>query len=213
MNYYQEVSLLPDADISLSFIWENVFQQVHIALVENKGDDNNSHVAVSFPQYGHREFPFGRQLRLFAKQEDQLQQLDLPQWLNRLSDYTHIKTIQPTPKDVTYVSFQRENVKSPKRIEKAMQKKAALWAKKSGRPLADCLADLEKTKPTGSCDLPFVYLYSQQTKQHAPDNNPRFPLFIKMTVENNAQTGEFDCYGLSAKRNHRDNKGTVPQFA
>ncbi|MCO4790206.1 type I-F CRISPR-associated endoribonuclease Cas6/Csy4, partial [Vibrio cholerae] len=36
MNYYQEITLLPDADIALGFLWQNVFQQVHIALVEHK---------------------------------------------------------------------------------------------------------------------------------------------------------------------------------
>ncbi|MDG2898076.1 type I-F CRISPR-associated endoribonuclease Cas6/Csy4, partial [Vibrio parahaemolyticus] len=46
MDYYQEITLLPDADISLGFIWQNVFQQVHLALVDNKVADNQSSIAV-----------------------------------------------------------------------------------------------------------------------------------------------------------------------
>ncbi|MFA0280003.1 type I-F CRISPR-associated endoribonuclease Cas6/Csy4, partial [Vibrio sp. 10N.222.55.F8] len=51
MNYYQEITLLPDAEISLGFIWQNVFQQVHIALVDNKVAANQSAIAVGFPEY------------------------------------------------------------------------------------------------------------------------------------------------------------------
>ncbi len=58
MNYYQEITLLPDVDISLGFLWQNVFQQVHIALVEHKVDANQSSVAVGFPDYLRAKFPW-----------------------------------------------------------------------------------------------------------------------------------------------------------
>ncbi|NMU26494.1 type I-F CRISPR-associated endoribonuclease Cas6/Csy4, partial [Vibrio parahaemolyticus] len=56
MDYYQEITLLPDADISLGFIWQNVFQPVHLALVDNKIAGHQSAIAVSFPEYGKSGF-------------------------------------------------------------------------------------------------------------------------------------------------------------
>ena len=40
MKYYLDMTLLPDTDITLDFIWQKIYQQVHIALVDNKIADN-----------------------------------------------------------------------------------------------------------------------------------------------------------------------------
>ena len=212
MNYYQEITLLPDADISLGFIWQNVFQQVHIALVEHKVDVNRSAVAVGFPDYRQAKFPLGNRLRLFAKEQVTLEKLDIQKWLTRLEDYVHIKGIKAVPSDVTYVSFVRKQVKSPERVERDMQKKAALWAEKSGKSLDECLIELEKSKPETLCRLPFIYLHSQQTKQRSPDKSSKFPLFIEMQPQSEEHVGQFDCYGLSTKTNGQQVAATVPHF-
>ncbi|MGL5757906.1 type I-F CRISPR-associated endoribonuclease Cas6/Csy4 [Plesiomonas sp.] len=212
MNYYQEITLLPDADIALGFLWQNVFQQVHIALVEHKVGSNQSLVAVGFPDYRQAKFPLGSKLRLFAKEQATLEKLDIHNWLTRLEDYVHIKGIKPVPTDVTYVSFVRKQVKSPERIERDMQQKATLWAAKSGKSLEECLVDLEQSKPTALCSLPFIYLHSQQTKQRSPDKSSKFPLFIQMQQQSTSQYGYFDCYGLSAKKDGLAALATVPHF-
>jgi CRISPR-associated endonuclease Csy4 len=212
MNYYHEITLLPDAEISLSFIWQNVFQQVHIALVENKVAPNESAIAVGFPDYQQTGFPLGSKLRLFSKEQTTLEKLAIEQWLVRLKDYVHIKAIKPVPSEVVYASFMRKHVKSPVRIERNMQKKSELWAEKSGKSLAACLAELEKTKPAALSKLPFIYLHSQQTKQRAPDKNSKFPLFIEMHQAKAEQSGVFDCYGLSSKVNSLRCLATVPHF-
>lgn len=212
MNYYQEITLLPDTDIAVGFLWQNVFQQVHIALVEHKVASNQSLVAVGFPDYRQAKFPLGSKLRLFAKEQVTLEKLDIHRWLTRLEDYVHIKGIKPVPNDVTYVSFIRKQVKSPERIERDMQKKAALWAAKSGQSLAECLAVLEQSKPTALCALPFIYLHSQQTKQRSPEKSSKFPLFIQMQQQSTSQDGGFDCYGLSSKANGQSALATVPHF-
>lgn len=51
MDYYQDITLLPDAEVNLGFLWQKVFQQVHIALVEHKVADNRSAIALSIPKY------------------------------------------------------------------------------------------------------------------------------------------------------------------
>lgn len=212
MNYYQEITLLPDAEIPLGFIWQNVFQQVHIALVEHKAGPNQSEIAVSFPDYGQKGFPLGNKLRLFAKEQVQLEKLSINKWLTRLEDYCHVKAIKPVPEEVTWVSFSRQHVKSPERIEREMQKKAELWSIKSGKSLEECLLELEKSKPTSMSKLPFIYLHSQQTKVRAPDKNSKFPLFIQKQTIEVQQQGMFDCYGLNSKSNKGNNIGCVPQF-
>ncbi|MCH7423943.1 MULTISPECIES: type I-F CRISPR-associated endoribonuclease Cas6/Csy4 [Shewanella] len=212
MNFYTELQLLPDQEVNLGYIWQNVFQQVHIALVEHKVASNQSLVAVGFPDYRQAQFPLGNKLRLFAKEQTTLEKLDIHRWLTRLEDYVHIKGIKPVPSDVTYVSFVRKQVKSPERIERDMQQKAALWAAKSGKPLVECLADLQQSKPTALCSLPFIYLHSQQTKQRSPEKNNKFPLFIQMQQQSTSQDGCFDCYGLSSKANGQSVLATVPHF-
>src|SRR5680860_1696985 len=97
MQVYQEITLLPEAEIPLGFLWQKLYQQIHIALVEHKVADNQSFVAVGFPEYGSKEFPQGRKLRLFAPQREQLQSLNIAAHLSRLSDYVHLKSIQPVP--------------------------------------------------------------------------------------------------------------------
>lgn len=212
MKYYIELHLLPDVEISLGFLWQKVFQQVHIALVENKISENQSAIAVSFPDYRKTKFPLGNKLRLFATKQATLEKLAIDNWLIRLEDYIHIKGIKAVPDTVTYVSFVRKQVKSPERVERDMRHKAALWSAKSGKPLAECLADLEKSKPTALCALPFIYLHSQQTKQRSPEKNSKFPLFIEMHEQSAEQDGLFDCYGFNSKANGKGVLATVPHF-
>ena len=121
MNFYQEITLLPDVEISLGFLWQNVFQQVHIALVEHKVAENQSAVAVGFPDYRNAKFPLGNKLRLFAKDQATLEKLAIDKWLTRLEDYVHIKGIKPVPDSATYVSFERKQVKSPERVERELE--------------------------------------------------------------------------------------------
>ena len=85
MKYYQDITLLPDAEVSLGFIWEKVYQQIHLMLVEHKLDTNVSEVGLSFPAYGEKAFPLGRQLRLLAESEASLSRLNVEKWLRRLA--------------------------------------------------------------------------------------------------------------------------------
>ena len=191
MKYYLDITLLPEADITLGFIWQKVYQQVHIALVDNKVDKNKSAIAVSFPRYGEHAFPLGNQLRLLANEESQLTKLNITKWLNRFADYVHIKSIKPVPDKVEHVAFVRQQVKGEARIEKDMLGKAQHWSKKSGQPLDICLAELKKSKPKASNSLPFIWLESQETKERN-EGNSKFPLFIKKVAVTKQQTGIFN---------------------
>ncbi|WP_119393251.1 type I-F CRISPR-associated endoribonuclease Cas6/Csy4 [Salinibius halmophilus] len=195
MNYYIEVTVLPDAEVAEGFIWQKLFQQVHLALAANKLADNHSAVGLGFPQYQAKGgFPLGSKLRLFAPEQQQLEALNLPTWLNRLTDYLHIKSIQPVPANCDHEVFQRKRVKGQTRIEKDMHNKAKLWAEKSGQTLEQCLQVLETSKPKASSKLPFVWVESQTTKE---SGSQRFPLFIERLASEGKQVGIFNCYGLA----------------
>ncbi|MBR9828121.1 MAG: type I-F CRISPR-associated endoribonuclease Cas6/Csy4 [Oceanospirillales bacterium] len=210
MNYYQDITLLPDADIALGFLWQKIYQQVHIALVEQKVDVQHSAIAVSFPGYGSKGFPLGNKLRVLAKEKTQLEKLNLAGFLTRFEDYTHLKSIQPVPEDTVPVAFVRQQVKGQARIAKDMQAKAQLWSEKSGQSLEECLQQLEKTKPKGESKAPFIWMQSQHTKASNPEHSARFPLFIQKVVAEQAHDGMFNCYGLSVARG--EEVATVPNF-
>ncbi len=212
MNYYIEITLLPDVEISLGFIWQKLFQQVHIALAENKVDENQSNIAVGFPEYGAKAFPLGCKLRLFALEQPALEKLNIAGYLARLSDYVHLKSIQPVPTKTTPVCFIRHHVKGEARIEKDMHSKALRWSIQTGQSLDECLAQLEISKPSAESDLPFIWLESQQTKQRVGNNSSKFPLFIKRLEMQVPQIGSFSCYGLSQKYSDLTQIATVPHF-
>lgn len=212
MKYYQDITLLPDSDITLGFLWQKVYQQVHIALVEQKVDEQHSAVAVSFPEYKHFGFPLGSKLRVFAKEKLQLEQLDLTQYLIRLQDYIHLKSIQPVPESAGSVAFVRKHVKGRARIERDTLDKAYLWSKKSGMDLEVCIEKLKKSQPKIGSTLPFIWMESQETKAKRSNDSARFPLFIERIELTEEQEGEgvFNCYGLSAKRD--EHLASVPNF-
>jgi CRISPR-associated endonuclease Csy4 len=200
MKYYLDITLLPDAEANLGFLWQKVFQQVHLALVDNKVADNESAVALSIVGYGDKTFPLGNKIRLLAASEDILQKLDMQRWLNRLSDYCHLSSIKPVPGGVKqYARFNRKNVKS---IEKKAQRRAVHLAK----PYDEVLAYLIEEGKSKACKLPFINVESQVSKKQAGQGvSCQFLLFIEKTLFDEAVNGKFDCYGLSKT-------ATVPWF-
>ncbi|MFH7587342.1 type I-F CRISPR-associated endoribonuclease Cas6/Csy4 [Oceanimonas smirnovii] len=210
MNYYQDVTLLPDDDIALGFLWQKIYQQVHIALAEQKVNEQHSAIAVSFPGYGNKGFPLGNKLRVLAKEQAQLEKLNLTGFLSRFEDYTHLKSIQPVPESATHIAFVRKRVKGQARIEKDMLAKAQRWAEKSGQTVETCLQQLEKSKPSADSKLPFIWVESQETKSRTPSSSAKFPLFIERIELQEASQGFFNCYGLSATRGEQI--ASVPHF-
>lgn len=209
MNVYQDITLLPDADIAVGFLWQKLYQQVHIALVEHKVGDNQSTIAIGFPEYGQKGFPLGNKLRLFAPEQAQLDKLNIAGYLSRLLDYVHLKSIQTVPSATTgYASFVRHHAKGQVRIEKDEQEKAELWAKKSGKSLEECLTALVKTRPNADNTLPFIWMESQETKKRDAASARKFPLFIRKIEQQSSKSGNLNCYGLS----HPQLSVALPQF-
>jgi len=202
MKYYLDITLLPDAEAKIGFLWQKVYQQVHLALVENKIAENQSAIAVSFPKYGDKFFPLGDKLRLFSETQQQLEQLNMGHWLNRLTDYTHCTSIKEVPLSVNQSAcFKRKQFKSN------LLREAARRAKYKNESIEQAMAHFQSYKK--ECTLPFIAIESLSTNEVSADRRI-FNIFIEHQLSDKASVGEFNCYGLS----HRDlNKvATVPWF-
>ncbi len=192
MKYYLDITLLPDAEANIGFLWHKVYGQVHIALVEGKNANGNSDIAVSFPEYGDKSFPLGNKLRLLASMREQLQQLDIDKWLNRLSDYCHCTSIKEVPQAVSaFMRFKR--VQFDTNVERLARRRA----KRKGGSLEQAMQHFTGFKDQES-KLPYINMISLS-------KNKRFRLFIEKEEENGEKMGKFNCYGLSKT-------ATVPWF-
>ncbi len=192
MNYYQEISLQPTVEISIYFLWQKLYQQIHLALVANKNADNTSVVGICFPEYDADKYYLGKKLRVFAQDKKILEDLNCEQWLNRLSDYVHINKISQIPAQLDgYACFKHIKPKGNK------EKLARRRAKRKGETLQQALAHFDRFEQQHS-DLPYINMQSQT-------NDQRFRLFIEKKIVDVPQIGSYSCYGLS-------NTTTVPLF-
>ena len=198
MKHYLDITLLPDAEANIGFIWQKVYQQIHLALVENKTAPNESAIAVSFPKYGEK-FPLGNTLRLLANEQSQLEKLNVEKWLLRLTDYTHLKSIKEVPVTVTqYARFKRKQFKSN------LEREAKRRAKYKGETFEEALAHFQNYEI--KTDLPFINMASLSTDGGASLNR-NFKLFIEKEMVAEQGQGLLNCYGLS-----KGGEGTVPWF-
>tara|TARA_B100000809_G_scaffold244983_1_gene271483 strand:+ start:1295 stop:1894 length:600 start_codon:yes stop_codon:yes gene_type:complete len=199
MKYYLDITLLPDTEITLGFIWFKVYQQVHIALAENKNYQNKSDIGLSFPQYFEKDktFPLGNKLRLFSSSKDRLEKLAITSWLKRFVEHTHITTIKTVPESVTeYVCFSRQQFTTN------LSRLAKRRAKRHEETFEQALqyyASFEDEQ----AKLPYINVKSLS-------KNEQFKLFIDGERRCLAKNSNFTCYGLSGREEGKQT--TVPWF-
>jgi len=196
MNYYQEITLLPQPEVSVYSIWPKLYLQLHLALAELQNAQTTKPVGVSFPQYkfdgGGTSSFLGSKLRIFAPDEDTLKKLELTKWLNRLLDYIHITQIRAVPENINrYFCFSRLQVKS--NVHRLARRKA----NREGIGLEQALILLNGFKEK-KLKEPFINLKSLS-------GGECFQLIISRKELQHAVIGSFSSYGLSAV-------ATVPDF-
>ena len=216
MKYYLDITLLPDVEVNLGFLWEKIYQQIHLMLVDNKVADKNSAVGISFPKYKNHEFPLGDKLRLFAPTEAQLSTLNLAKWLSKFEDYVHIKAIKAVPSNVNeYAYFKRRQFKSATKLRNNIDQRAQKIAAKNNFDVNEVkkrlLASLDKLD--SSSTLPFINLQSLSSNKNInAQERKKFLLFIELVTVKTAvkNSGMFTCYGLS--RRQESQQVAVPWF-
>ncbi len=194
MRFYLEITLLPNPEVGINFLWSKVFQQIHLGLVESQDDQGRIPIGVSFPEYviGEKYSVLGSKLRLLARDEATLSQFNAANWLSRLSDYVHCTGIRPVPEKLTgYAIYQREQPKT------SHERLARRYAKRHpvdyDTALARYSAMTHKTIAT-----PFIRLKSLSGEQE-------FCLWIKKNVVAELSGTTFSSYGLSSV-------ASVPEF-
>lgn len=202
MKSYVELTLLPDADIALYFLWSKVYQQIHLALVESKDSDNKTAIGVSFPQYhkdeGTGTFHLGSKLRLFAESSRQLADLSLAKWLARLTDYVHITSIRDVPDKVDgYAVFRRlTDKRNYQRLAKRRAKRLGVSYEEA---LAYFLTDEERKQPEKDVsNYPFIKIKSLS-------GNHQMSLIVAREFRDVHLSNRFSTYGFSSE-------STVPIF-
>lgn len=198
MNYYIELTIIPNEEIPIYDIWPKLYTQLHLALVVTKDSRNQVSIGVSFPQYksdkmgGKVIYCLGVKLRVFAHSADELQKLDLDKWLARLTDYVHWTNTKPVPEKITgHATYGRYQ---PKASKERLARRYAKYKKISYEEALQHYSSTEKEEVT----LPFIRLKSLSKGQE-------FCLWIKKTPAAAAAGSKYGSYGLS-------NITTVPEF-
>jgi len=192
MKYYIEISLLPSADIGRNFLWEKVFQQVHLRLVEMKTSNGTVPIGISLPEYNTERHELGSKLRLFAADKLLLKTLNAPKCLRRFNDYVHLTRIRPVPDHISsYACYSRQQPKSSK------QRLARRKAKRERIELEQALKLLEDYQEQ-QLKNPFITMTSQSS------GRPFYLFILKQEAGQPIDQG-FSSYGLSRI-------STVPEF-
>lgn len=214
MNYYLEINLLPNYEVSLFSLWSKIFQQIHLGLVEIQDAQKRVPIGLSFPEYkmGEKFGILGSKLRLFAADEAALTRFDVASRLSRLSDYVHCTGIRPVPSTVKgYAVYQREQPKTGRErlarryakrhnldYETAFNGKVELCAKHDNAAECERMLMSYSEIPHKTITTPFIRLKSLSSGN-------TFCLWIKKKEIENSMNGIFTTYGLSSA-------ASVPEF-
>lgn len=190
MKFYQEITLMDETEFPALFIWPKLYTQLHLAFVEHKNANDLIPYGVSFPEYktgqsknGTAFFYLGAKLRIFASTEQTLLDLNLQKWLDRLTDYVHIKNIKAVPHTMQYATFERARPKA------GVAQRAQHQAQRRGISLDESLQHFANYKEQ-TLDLPYILLKSAT-------NGASFNLFIRKVEKSEPVDGQFGTYGLS----------------
>ncbi len=184
MNYYIDIKLLPDAELSETFLMNKVYAKLHKIL----SDLRSNSIGISFPNY--RKL-LGGVLRIHATKEN-LEQLQSLNWLSRLTDYCNISQITEIPEDI-------EGHRTVSRIQSNMTESKLRRLIKRGSISSEEAKEYRAKMFQEGLDNPYVELESSS-------NGHKYRRYIAFSeLSDTPKLGEFDQFGLS--------KGaTIPWF-
>ena len=184
MNHYIDIKLLPDAELSETFLMNKVYAKLHKALDDLASDS----IGVSFPQYS---VLLGGVIRVHGNKES-LEQLTALKWLARLADYCDSSPIRHVPDDIDgyrNVSRAQTNM-SPSKLRRLLDRKTIS---------PDEVKQYEEKMFRQGLKDPYVELDSSSNG----NKYRRYFQFGKLSEED--VVGVFDNFGLSKT-------ATVPWF-
>ena len=197
LTYYCELTIIPDSEIAPYFIWSKLFNQLHIALADINNQHGIKSIGVSFPDYHYDEkgksSTLGLKLRIFASSQKDLETLNLDEWLNRLTDYVHVKGIKEVGDKATgYVSVHRYRFKPVDIQARTLSDKLKISYEEAMVTVAKRKAEMA---------LPYIQMRSQT-------NTSNYRLKVLQQPCSEAKPGSFNVYGMNGMQ---DNV-TVPHW-
>lgn len=185
MDYYIDIKLLSDAELSETFLMNMVFTKLHKALDDLKSDS----IGVSFPNYHSL---LGDVLRVHGTQSD-LEALSALKWIGRLGDYCSHTPISTVPeKIVGYRTVSRvQSSMSPSKLRRLLSRKTL--------KVSD-VDRYEAKMQSKMLNSPYLELKS------ASNGHVHRRYIVQGDVLESSKLGAFDRFGLSKV-------ATIPWFS
>lgn len=191
MDYYIEITLLPDPEFPASTLMNAMFNKLHKTLF----DLQSNQIGVSFPDYGKT---LGDRLRLHGKEEG-LTKLNETNWLGRMKDYCQQSLIQPIPDNVQYRTvFRHQDTRSNAKIRRLLNRQEQ--GKRGTKPALtkQDIDAYQNERDNAYQNGPYLDLNSSKGQRYR-----RYILMGELLGLPN--DGEFDQFGLSKT-------ATIPWF-
>ncbi len=184
MDYYLDIQVQPDPEVSGAVLMNNLFAKFHRTMPQTVPGE----VAISFPKY---QQSLGDIIR-FHGSETSLNKLMAQPWLKGLRDYTEVTDIRAVPTDVKgYRTMYRVQKKSANNRRKRSIAKGWLSAEEALQRIPDTSQQILK--------LPFLQFKSLSTGQ-------TMRIFVALgELASEPTIGDVNSYGLSRT-------ATVPWF-
>lgn len=193
--YYEDLILLPDQEISVSFLMGKVISALHLICIESEHAIGAVNIGLAFPRYSKEKRSLGNVVRLYAQNPDTLRNSSSDSRIRRLDDYIRKGEITPVPSAVQgYVQYRRMQFKENKaRLIRRHAKRHDLDINQATKQYTDYKIPAN--------DLPYVKLNSLSSQQS-------FRLYIdEVRLETkNDNTLVFSSYGLTKS-------GVLPYFS
>ena len=183
LSHYLDIRLLPDPEFTEQQLMNALFAKLHRAA----GKSAPGKIGVSFPDVSKR---LGGRLRLHSSKEI-LSGLMTDSWIQGMKDYCVISDITPVPAAVKYRTVRRVQAKSAHNKRRRSIAKGWLTEEEA----------LEKIPDTQQKTLTLPYIQMKSLS----NGNPMRVYIEHGDIQDVAQPGEFNAYGLSAS-------ATVPWF-
>lgn len=184
MNYYFNITLLPDTEMSIGLLMNALCAKLHKVLCDLK----STSIGVSFPKY---QVTLGNILRVHGSESD-LKKLQLGEWLGGMNGYCKIGEILTVPKNTKYrIVCRKQSTMSQAKLKRLL---------KHGTITKDKLKNYKaKMLSEKSLALPYIDLISNS-------NNRRHRRYIELgEILDKPIEGPFDQFGLSKT-------ATIPWF-
>ncbi len=176
MDYYVDIQLLPDPELSQPVLMSALFAKIHSALVAL----NSQQMGISFPKIQVlKTGDLGDGVRVHGSSDDL--QLMLP--FVSVFDYAIVGQVLKIPALTKHCTVRRVQVDSnPGRLRRRLMKRKNVSEVEARQLISD--------RAVKRLDLPFVTLRSRSTGQS-------FRLFIEQKQVDSPKVGGFNGYGLS----------------